>query len=93
MEQSHEFILHMLKDLRKGCHESCHQFVQWNGIEDETSIGCRLNVKTMYYNPKFDFEEGIQEHTNNVTFILDLFNADAGFENYNPAKRFLCFFL
>ncbi len=46
----------------------------------------------MHYNPKFDFEEGIQEHTNNVTFILDLFNADAGFEIYNPAKTFFMHF-
>ena len=43
-------------------------------------------MSTMHYNPHFDFEGKIQEHPNDSTVILDLFNAAAGNEIYDPAK-------
>ena len=87
MENSNEFILNMRKDLRKWCHENYHLFVPGNGIEDEPSVGCGENVNKMHNNPHFDFEKKIQEHPNDSTVILDLFNAAAGNEIYNPEKR------
>ncbi len=47
----------------------------------------------MHYNPQFDFEEKIQEHRNDSTAILDLFNAAAGNEIYDQAKEDSRYFL
>ncbi len=41
----------------------------------------------MHYNPHFDFEGKIQELPDDSTVILDLFNAAADNEIYNPEKR------
>ncbi len=59
MENSHEFILNMCKDLRKWSHKNYHLFVKGNKIEDELSIGCRESVNTMHYNSHFNFETQI----------------------------------
>ncbi len=48
--------LSMHKDLRKFCSENYPLFVQGNGIEDETSIGCGENVNKVKYIPYFNFE-------------------------------------
>ncbi len=87
MQNSNEFILNMRKDLRKWCHENYRLFVAGNGVEDEPSIGCGENVSKMLYNPHFNFEEKIQGHPNDSTLILDLFDAAAGKEIYDPAKK------
>ncbi len=86
MENSHQFILNMCKDLRKWCHESYQLFVQGNRIEDKPSIGCRENVNKTHYNPHFNFEGKIQEYPNDSNVILNLFNASAGNEIYDPVK-------
>ncbi len=49
-----------------------HLFVKRNGIEDEPLIGCEENVKSIQYNPHFDFEI-FQEHPNDIAFSLELF--------------------
>ncbi len=63
-----EFILNMGKDLRKWCHETYHQFLLVNGIEDEPSVGYRENVNKMHFNSHFDFN---QKQPNDSTVILD----------------------
>ncbi len=40
MEQPHEFMINMQKDLRKWCNENYHIFKHGNGIENEPSISC-----------------------------------------------------
>ncbi len=87
MENLKELILNMRKDLREWYHENYHLFVSGNGIEAEPPVGCGENVIKMHYNPHFDFEGKFQEHPNDDTVILDLFDAAAGNEIYNPAKK------
>ncbi len=87
MEQSHELILNKQMGLRKWCNKIYNLIVQANGIEDEPLIGCTENVKTLHYNSCFDFDEKIEEHPNDVGFILELLNAVTGFEVNNPATR------
>ncbi len=79
----------MCKDLRKWCGENENLFLQGNGIEDETSIGCRESVNTMHYNSHFKFEMQIWEYPNDSTVILDLFDASAGNEISKKYKLWL----
>ncbi len=92
MKSTKEFILNMHKDSRKWCRENYHLFVLGNGIEDEPSVGCE-EMSKMHYNPHFNLKGKNQEHPNDSTVILDLFDAAASNEIYDPAKNIPGIFL
>ncbi len=87
MENSHEFILDMCKNVRKWCHENYHLFVQGSGIKDEPSIDCWENDNKMHYILHFNFEGKIWDHPKNSIVILDQFDTSSGDEIYDPAIR------
>ncbi len=87
VDSSKEIILNRQKDMKKGCHKNDHLFVQGNWIEYEPSIGCGVNVNAMQYSPHFNFKEKIQEHPNNSTYNLELFDAAKRNKIYIATQR------
>ena len=92
MRSTKQFLLDMRKDLKQGCHNNYHLFIEGNRKQDKPSIGCGEDVNNMFYNPLFEFGT-ILEDLSSTFSIIELFDNAIGKEIYNEEFDTLIGFL